>query len=124
MTWQERLLWSILRNRNFLGYKFRRQMIIGNYVVDFVCLEQRLIVELDGRGHLDQREYDESRTASLESQGFCVVRFWNAEMEEDINKVMETILSRLRTATPHPPAPSPSRGEGEIVAIASETGGK
>jgi very-short-patch-repair endonuclease len=114
MTEHERLLWSILRNRCFLSYKFRRQMPIGPYVADFVCLENRLIIELDGRGHLDEQDYDERRTRWLESEGFSVVRFWNAELEADVNKVMQTILQRLRATTSHPPAPSPARGEGEI----------
>jgi very-short-patch-repair endonuclease len=112
MTWHERILWSILRDRCFHGHKFRRQMAIGDYIVDFVCLEKRLVVELDGRGHLDQQNYDETRSIWLEAQGFQVVRFWNTEMEQDINRVMQTILQRLREHAPHPPAPSPARGEG------------
>ena len=112
MTWHERTLWSVLCDRCFHGYKFRRQMAIGEYIVDFVCLERRLIIELDGRGHFEQKQYDESRSEWLHGQGFRVVRFWNTELEEEINKVMRTILQRLREATPHPPAPSPARGEG------------
>ena len=74
MTWHERVLWSVLRDRCFHGYKFRRQMPVGEYVVDFVCLEKRLIVELDGRGHLEQQQYDECRTDWLCGQGFRIVR--------------------------------------------------
>jgi very-short-patch-repair endonuclease len=113
MTDHERLLWSILRDRCFHNYKFRRQMPIGPYVADFICLEKRLIIELDGRGHIDEQVYDERRTQWLESAGFHVVRFWNTELETDVNKVMQVKLQHLREFTPHPPAPSPARGEGE-----------
>jgi len=113
MTWHEQVLWSVLRNRNFHNYKFRRQMGLGNYIVDFVCFPARLIVELDGRGHAEQQKYDAARTQWLNSQGFRVVRFWNRGMEEDINVVMETTLRRLREVPPHPPTPSPARGERE-----------
>lgn len=112
MTWHEQVLWSVLRNRSFHNFKFRRQMVLGNYIVDFVCLPSRLIVELDGRGHRDQLQYDETRSNWLESKGFRVVRFWNHEMEEDISKVMKVILGRLRETPPHPPTPSPAAGRG------------
>jgi len=105
----EQLLWKHLRNRLFMGTKFRRQQIIESYIVDFVCFEQRLIVEIDGGQHADQVERDARRTVYLESQGFRVVRFWNNEALNNIEGVLETIRSEL--ISPHP-APLP-QGERE-----------
>ncbi len=76
----ERLLWRHLRLRQLGGYKFRRQQPLGPYIVDFVCLAKRLIVEVDGGQHAEQAEEDAQRTAWLEAQGFRVLRFWNTEV--------------------------------------------
>ena len=75
-------------------------MVLGNYIVDFVCLRRRLVVELDGRGHLGEQQYDEARTRWLGWQGFRVVRFWNRELEEDIGHLTQLILERLLEAGP------------------------
>jgi very-short-patch-repair endonuclease len=88
-------------------------MVIGNYIIDFVCLGKRLVVELDGRGHADQQAYDESRTQWLRTQDFRVVRFWNTEMEDDVTIVMQTILARLRELNPSPPTPLPQGERGD-----------
>lgn len=117
LTDVERLLWSRLRGRRFAGYKFRRQMTIGRYVVDFVCLERRLILELDGGQHSERKQYDAARTAWLNSQGFEVLRFWNHETLEDWDAVEEVIWRWLQRDTvventPLTPSPSPARGEG------------
>lgn len=79
----ERKLWYAFRNRRFHAYKFRRQQPIGPYVVDFVCFDQRLIVELDGSQHAEpeQLAHDKVRTGFLENEGFRVLRFWNLRDE-------------------------------------------
>ena len=77
LTATEQLLWSRLRRRQMLGHKFRRQQVLGPFIVDFVCLEKKLIVELDGGQHADEKEYDTQRTDWLERHGFRVLRFWD-----------------------------------------------
>ncbi len=91
----ERKLWRHLRNRQAEGYKFRRQQPLGQYIVDFVCLEKRLVVEVDGGQHAEQIEYDAQRSAWLESQGFRVVRFWNNQVLEETESVKEAIFEEL-----------------------------
>ena len=77
-TGAEKQLWSILQNRKLGGWKFRRQVVLESFVVDFCCIEARLIVELDGEQHADARKrYDDARTRELEARGFRVLRFWN-----------------------------------------------
>ena len=80
LTDAERALWQVLRNRQVSGYRFRRQAPIGPYVVDFVCFEIRLVIEVDGGQHIERADYDEGRTAWLEGAGFRVIRFWNNEV--------------------------------------------
>ena len=87
----ERLLWQHLRLRQIGGYKFRRQQILGPYIADFVCLEKRLIVEVDGGQHSEQVGYDARRSRWLEAQGFRVLRFWDHEVLRDIEAVKEVI---------------------------------
>lgn len=97
----ERLLWYHLRNRRIAGYKFRRQEPIKSYIVDFVCFEAKLIIEVDGGQHLNQRDYDEGRTDCLTACGFNVVRFWNHDVLNDIEVVLECLYGHLNTqATP------------------------
>ena len=91
----ERLLWYHLRNRHLQGFKFRRQYILQGYIVDFVCLEKKLIVEADGGQHADQKTYDDQRTQILEKQGFEVLRFWNNEILTNIEGVLEVVLQHL-----------------------------
>ncbi len=92
-TEAEKRLWSRLRDRQFLGRKFRRQRPIGRYFVDFVCLESRLIVEVDGGQH-DPRT-DSARTRYLKKQGYRVMRFWNNEVLDNTEGVLETIVAAL-----------------------------
>ena len=101
MTTQEIKLWKILRNNSFCGFKFRRQMPIGNYVVDFACEQKNLIIEIDGGQHNEEEniEYDKIRTMFLESKGYQILRFWNYEVDNEIEKVKEVIYSKLY---PHP----------------------
>ena len=79
MTEAERVLWTLLRDRRFSAFKFRRQVPVGPFIADFLCYEMRLIVEADGGQHCDS-EYDLRRTNWLEGQGFNVLRFWNQEV--------------------------------------------
>lgn len=96
-TSAERKLWSVLRGNNLNGVKFRRQHAIGNYIVDFVSIKKKLIIELDGSQHLEQTEYDEERTKYLESQGYRVIRFWNNLVENELNSVIRSIEMALKT---------------------------
>lgn len=95
MTEAEHVLWDRLRRRQLRGVRFRRQAVLGNYIVDFVCLENRLIIELDGGQHTLQRGYDAQRTDWLESQNFRVLRFWNSDVAEDLDGVLEAIWNAL-----------------------------
>ena len=97
LTPAERKLWAIIRNDQ-LGVSFRRQHAIGNYIPDFVCIEKKLIIELDGSQHLDQQEYDEERTKYLELHGYKVIRFWNHDVMNRINSVVTVILDALNNA--------------------------
>jgi very-short-patch-repair endonuclease len=90
----ERHLWYHLR-ANRLGFKFKRQVPIGTYIADFICLEKRLIVELDGSQHLENQEYDKTRSAWFNTHGFRVVRFWNNEVLQQTTTVLEVILRVL-----------------------------
>ena len=96
-TKQEKVVWSILRNSNLKHYKFKRQVPIGTYIVDFVCNERMLIIEIDGGQHNQDadKEYDNQRTKYLESKGYKVIRFWNSEVDKNIGGVYETILKHL-----------------------------
>jgi len=105
----ERVLWRELRAHRFAGFKFKRQEPLGSFVVDFVCYEAKLIVELDGGQHADQKEADEDRTRWLSSRGFRVVRFWNNDVLTNIAGVMQVIEKNLPS-----PRPSPARGEGDL----------
>ncbi len=91
MTDAERLLWHHLRHRQLDHGRFRRQAPIGPYIVDFVCFERKLIIELDGGQHALRTEEDEARTRWLNSQGFRVQRFWNNLVFEDRDAVLEAI---------------------------------
>ncbi len=89
---QERRLWRVLRDRRLGDLKFRRQVVIGRYVADFVCMRHRLIVEADGPHHEDREEHDAARDAWLKSQGFRVLRFPNSQIENRAHEVIAAIL--------------------------------
>jgi crossover junction endodeoxyribonuclease RuvC len=91
----EKLLWWKLRNRQFGGWKFRRQVPIIGFVADFACLDASLIIELDGGQHAETVEYDERRSAALSKAGFRVLRFWNVDLIEDLDGVLRTIEQAL-----------------------------
>ena len=100
MTDAELLLWRYLRGHRLLGAKFKRQQPLGNYIVDFVCFEAKVVVEVDGGQHLDS-EQDQQRDIWLRSHGFKVLRFWNNEVLEQVEAVLERIFQVL-TPSPHP----------------------
>ena len=109
----ERKLWHHLRRKQIDGLRFRRQYPLGPYIVDFVCLPARLIIEVDGGQHTEQMERDAARTAWLKAQGFRVIRFWNNEVLGNIEGVLHVIGEQLAPATPPPPTPSrEGRGKG------------
>ena len=108
----ERLLWQRLRYWQVDGCKFRRQQPVGPYIVDFVCLQKRLIVELDGGQHAERANYDGNRDAWLRDQDFVVLRFWNNDVMQNIDGVMEKIVEKLKS-TPYL-SPSPQGGRRRI----------
>src|SRR6185312_7813563 len=105
----ERWLWRHLRNRNLGGLKFRRQVPLGSCIADFVCMEQRLVIELDGGQHLES-ESDEARTRALQRGGFRALRFWNHDVLMQTDAVLEAILRASDSTHPYP---SPASGRGE-----------
>jgi very-short-patch-repair endonuclease len=91
----ERLLWKHLRSRQMGAHKFRRQHPIGVYIVDFICLEKKLIIELDGGQHTKQVEYDEKRSVWLKERGYSVLRYWNHDVLKSPKVVMANILEEI-----------------------------
>lgn len=102
----EKMLWNVLSNKGIEGFKFRRQHIIGEYIVDFVCLEKRLIIEVDGSIHNDpeQIEHDKNRTIWLESKGFKVVRYTSQQVLNNLNSTIENISKELSANLAVPPS--------------------
>ena len=98
----EKLFWFEVRRRKLGGFKFKRQVLIGKYIVDFVSLEERLMVELDGPLHADRTQYDANRDEVLRMLGYRVVRFTNDEVGDDFAGVLVTILHALRDGAPSP----------------------
>ncbi len=99
MTPQERILWNQIRQEQ-LGVKFRRQHPMGDYVVDFICLEKKLIIEVDGGQHFDEgaQQYDQMRTAYLMRTGHRILRFSNHDVTENLTGVLQTIADALEAA--------------------------
>ena len=118
-TGAERHLWRFVRNRYLSGYRFRRQVPLGPYVADFVCLRARLIVEIDGSQHDEHLLEELERTRYLARLGFRVIRFWNNEVLQQTEAVLESILEALIQACPHP-SPLPQAGEGEVHRAAGD----
>jgi very-short-patch-repair endonuclease len=120
MTDAEKRLWYLLRGHRLKGIKFKRQAPIGRYIVDFVCFQSNLMIEVDGGPHADN-DADLRRRRWLEDQGFRVLRFWNNEVLSNTDAVLEAILSAIdierRNPSPVTPLrgvpPSPTRGEGK-----------
>ena len=112
MTPQERKLWYIIRNRQFFGYRFRRQFPLGQYIVDFICREKKIIIEIDGGQHNEIKniQYDNKRTKYLISEGYKVLRFWNNDIDKNIGGVYEMLKEVFEIGEKiTPPQPSPSR---------------
>ena len=103
-TSAERRLWRELRPLKQVGFKFRQQVPIDRFIVDFACLSQRLIIEVDGGTHSSEAELrkDAVRERYLRDQGFRVLRFWNADVRENMQGVMDTVVAALETPTPDP----------------------
>ena len=95
ITEAEKRLWQQLRAKQLHGLKFKRQQPIGNYVVDFVCFEKKLVIELDGGQHAEQVEQDAERTSWIESQGFEVLRLWNNDVLQNMDGVWDVIVLHL-----------------------------
>ena len=94
----ERVLWRHLRLRQIGGYKFRRQRPIGPYIVDFVCLEKKLVVEVDGGQHSKQKASDDRRDSWLRSEGLTILRFWDHEVLTQLDEVKQVIWDELNVA--------------------------
>jgi very-short-patch-repair endonuclease len=111
----ERLLWRLLRTRQFVGLKFRRQHPVGPYIVDFYCADRRLVVELDGGQHftVEGQAYDRRRTEYLAARGIRVVRFTNSDLFENAEGVLEMLL-------PVPRGPNRKKlpGLGKVIVLA------
>jgi len=101
----EQFLWQLLRNRQLAGYKFRRQYPLLNFIVDFICVERRLVIELDGSQHLENIAYDRKRSTQLKRLGLQVKRYWNHEVLEYTDAVLDDIYTTLTL-------PSPASGRG------------
>lgn len=96
-TLQERILWKLLRNSNINNLKFKRQYPIGNYIVDFICIEKMLVIEIDGGQHNEDLniKLDNERTKYLESRGFRVLRFWNTDIDKNLGGVYQELMKWL-----------------------------
>jgi len=104
----ESFLWKYLRNKQLMGFKFRRQQPIGKYIVDFVNFEKGLVIEVDGGQHAVSIKKDSLRDKYLKKEGFKVLRFWDNEVLNNIEGVLDVIIQNLSPS----PKPSPLKGEG------------
>jgi very-short-patch-repair endonuclease len=115
----ERILWRHLRNRNFAGYKFRRQHLLGCYTLDFYSPAAKLAIELDGGGHNYQlrRIGDRKRSNLLADQGVTVLRFWNHQVRYELDSVLKAIWFALEERPSSQPSPqsSPLRRERRVL---------
>ena len=100
LTDAESYLWRHLRFRQIAGHKFRRQRPIEPYIVDFVCLEKKVVIEVDGGQHAQTQTLDDTRDKWLRSQGYVVLRFWNNEVLREVEAIKEAILRALTEPPP------------------------
>ena len=105
----ENLLWAKLRFIRLNGIRFRRQHPVGHYIVDFICLEKRLVVEVDGGQHAENEEQDSTRTKWLENEGYRVIRFWNNDVLTNVDGVLFRIMEALKIEVSPSPSLSPLR---------------
>ena len=96
MTIAERSVWSILRNNQLKGLKFRRQQPLGKYIVDFVCFEKKVFIEIDGGQHIREQEHDKTRTERINSQGYRVIRFWNNQVLKELEAVRRKLWNEMQ----------------------------
>ena len=124
----EKKLWQLLRRKQLDGYRFRRQVPIGPFIVDFACLAERLVIEVDGGQHAVEADKDARRTRWLEEKGLRVVRFWNNQVlghPEGVIQVIQSALADGDTPLPDPP-PQGGRGvrrRGFLVSLPLDGGG-
>jgi len=111
-TEAELKLWYHLRAHRFEALKFRRQRPMGPYIVDFVCIDCSLVIEVDGGQHSEQAHYDQVRDQFLKSQGLRVTRFWNTQVLQELPAVLEQIRLAALAGRPSPPTSLPLAGEG------------
>jgi very-short-patch-repair endonuclease len=104
-------VWQALRAGRLMNYKFKRQVPIAEFITDFVCFEQKLIIEIDGGQHLGSTQ-DAFRDAKLKAMGFRVIRFWNNDVMQNLEGILMVVLQQLQTSTPLP-SPLP-QGEREV----------
>jgi len=112
MTDAERRLWHHIRDRQLGGWKFRRQHPVGSFIVDFICVEKKVVIEVDGGQHAENEDADTRRSAYLKKMGYQVLRFWNNEVLQETEAVLTTIFDSLADAPPHPSPLPPPGGEG------------
>jgi len=113
MTDAERLLWRHLRNRELGGWKFRRQYPVGPFIVDFICVEKNVVIEVDGGQHAENEALDLQRSAYLNKMGYRVVRLWNNEVLQETEGVLTAIFEILANGKQNSPSPQPSPPSGE-----------
>ena len=113
LTDAERLLWRHLRNRELGGWKFRRQYPVGLFIVDFICVEKNVVIEVDGGRHSENEEQDIQRSAYLNRMGYQVFRFWNNQVLQETEAVLEAIFAILANDKQNSPSPQPSPPLGE-----------
>ena len=125
MTPQEKLLWGQLRGRRLAGSKFRKQMWLDEYIADFACPEARLVVEADGSQHADETDYDAQRERAFARLGWRTLRFWNNEINDDLDAVLTAIAAALPSPSHLPaaggPLPLPCRERGGPAPLASRS---
>jgi len=117
----EQTFWQTVRGHRFGGFKFRRQQVIGPFIVDFVCLSAKLVVELDGSQHAEAVAYDTERDAWLNSEGYRVLRVWNNEWTQQQEAVLERLWEMLNATAPSPQPLPPDGGGAKTNATPSPT---
>ena len=111
-TETEAHLWYNLRAKRFDGLKFRRQVAIGRYIVDFVCFDKKVIIECDGNQHLIQQEKDKNRDKWFTNQGYKVLRFWDNDVLKNTDEILEAIYQACFSSKESAPSPQPSPIQG------------
>ncbi len=104
----ERFLWRDLRNRELGGWKFRRQYPVGAFIVDFICVEKNVVIEVDGGQHAENEALDLQRSAYLNKMGYRVLRFWNNEVLQETEAVLMAIFAILADTAKKSPTPPPT----------------